>query len=82
MTEALTKELESWKFLDSWDGFLPWKTERHLAVKKISDTSNFGWGGILSLPVHPKYTKDYFMQEDLEGIGIAVKEAKALFKTL
>ena len=30
----------------------------------------------------PMQTRDYWMQEDLEGKGILVKESKALFKTL
>ena len=48
--ESLKKKLEHWKFLDTWDGFLPWRKERHYTVEIISDASKSGWGGILSLP--------------------------------
>ena len=48
MTESLKNELEHWRFLDTWDGFLPWRKERHYTVEIISDASKSGWGGILS----------------------------------
>ena len=82
MTEALMEELKDWKFLDSWDGFLPWKCEKHFTLKIISDASNFGWGGIFCVPSAPMQIRDYWTQEDLEGKAMAVKEAKALFKIL
>ena len=83
MSDDLKKELQYWKFLDSWDGFLPWRKESHVIVKIISDASNTGWGGILALPEAPKETRDYWSLDDLEfSGGIAVKEAKALYQTL
>ena len=75
MTEALMEELKSWKFLDSSDGFLPWKCEKHLTLKISSDASNFGQGGILYVSNAPMQTRDYWTQEELEGKGVAVKEA-------
>ena len=83
VTESLKEELEHWKFLDSWNRFLPWRKERHLVVKVISNALNFGWGGILSLTERPKYTRDYWSPDELNDAGgIAVKEAKALHQTL
>ena len=82
MTRNLREELEHWKFLDSWNGFLPWRDERHCIVKIVSDASNYGWGGIINLPSGTIETKDYWDPEDLESTTIAVKEAKALAKTL
>ena len=77
MSDDLKKELQYWKFLDSWDGFLPWRKESHFIVKIISDASNTGCGGILALPGVPKETRDYWSPDDLEvSGGIAVKEAK------
>ena len=35
-----------------------------------------------SLPDNPKQTRDYWPQEELYGSGIAVKEARALIRTL
>ena len=78
MSDDLKKELQYWKFLDSWDGFLPWRKESHFIVKIIS-----GWSGILALPRAPKETRDYWSPDGLEvSGGIAVKEAKALYQTL
>ena len=82
-TESLKEELEHWKFPDSWNGFLPWRKERHLVVQVISEASNSGWGGILSLTEGPKYARDYWNPDELSAPGgIAVKEAKALHQTL
>ena len=50
MSKNLKNELEHWIFVDSWEGFLPWKQERHFTVKITSDASISGWGGILSFP--------------------------------
>ena len=83
MSDDLKKELQYWKFLDSWDGFLPRRKESHFIVNIISDASNTGWGGNLALPGAPKETRDYWSPDDLEvSGGIAVKEAKALYQTL
>ena len=82
MTESLKEELEHWKFLDSLNGFLPWRKERHLVVKVISDTSNSGWGGILSLTESPKYTRDYWNPDELSapgGIAKALHQALSTF---
>ena len=83
MTENMKKELEHWKFLDSWNGILPWRKEKHFVVKVISDASVSGWGGTLSLTESPKYTRDYWSPDEVNTPGgIAVKEAKALHQTL
>ena len=48
MSPALKKEIEHWLFLESWDGFFPWRSEKHTHVKLFSDSSHFAWGGALS----------------------------------
>ena len=83
MSDALKREFEHWKFLDSWSGFLPWSSERHFSIEITMDASNSGWGGILTLPDNPKSTRDYWCPEDLNSPGgIAVKEAEGLLHTL
>ena len=54
MTKELYNEIAHWKFLDSWDGVLPWREEKHFHIKMTCDASNSGWGGILSLPSSAK----------------------------
>lgn len=44
----LRLELEHWLFLESWSGFLPWRSERHRHIQLFSDASSFAWGGTLS----------------------------------
>ena len=48
MSPALKKEIEHWLFPESWDGFLPWRSEKHTHVKLFSNSSHFAWGGALS----------------------------------
>ena len=81
MTKELYNEIAHWKFLDSWDGFLPWREEKHFHIKVTCDASNSGWGGILSLPSSAKETKGYWCTEE-RNTPIAVREAKALVNTL
>ena len=51
VSSDLRQELEHWRFLDSWSGFLPWwKDEKHFQLTVFSDASRSGWGGILRLP--------------------------------
>ena len=82
LSSSLKEELLSWRFLDAWEGFLPWKEEKHFSIKVITDASNSGWGGILSLPSSSRETKDYWCNEVFYGSDISIKEAKALYNTL
>ena len=81
VSEELKEELVHWRFLDTWEKCLPWKSEKHLTVSLCSDASNSGWGGILSLPADKKESHDYWKNDELP-CSIAVKEAKALQHTL
>ena len=83
MSKSLKNKLEHWIFVDSWEGFLPWKQERHFTAEITSDASNSGCGGLLSFPGGSRETRDYWCPENFECPGgIAVKEAKALLQTL
>ena len=48
MSGALRQEIEHWLFLESWNGFLPRRSEKHSHVRLFSDSSSFAWGGVLS----------------------------------
>ena len=50
VTGALRKEIEHWRFLDSWKGCLPWLDEKHVMVNISSDSSYFSWGGTIVPP--------------------------------
>ena len=54
VSRELKAELEHWRFLDSWYGFLPWKDEKHSQLDVFSDASGSGWGGFLRLPDQPQ----------------------------
>ena len=43
----LRKELECWRFLDTWEGHMTWREERHVSLSLASDASGSGWGGAL-----------------------------------
>ena len=42
LSPTLPNEISHWRFLDSWQGFLPWRNESHLPVQLFSDASYFG----------------------------------------
>ena len=78
----LKKEIEYWRFLDSWEGHLPWLPEYHVCLKVFSDASDFAWNGIISIPGRPPFkTRDYWKPEMLH-LPIVVKEARALVNVL
>ena len=82
LSPALQKEISHWRFLDTWQGFLPWRNEAHLQVKLFSDASNFGWGGCLFIPDRPEVvTRGYWDEADRER-PIIVKEIQAVRLTL
>ena len=37
------QELEHWLFLETWNGFLPWRSEKHSHFRLFSDPSSFAW---------------------------------------
>lgn len=40
----LRQDLEHWLFLETWNGFLPWWSEKHSHFQLFSDSSSFAWG--------------------------------------
>lgn len=73
----LRKEIEYCRFLDSWEGHLPWLPEYHVRLKVFRDASDFAWGGIISAPGSPPFkTRDYWTAE-MRHLPIVVKEARA-----
>ena len=47
ITGPLRKELEYWRFLDTWEGHMTWREEGHVSLSLASDASGSGWGGTL-----------------------------------
>lgn len=78
----LHKEIAYWRFLDDWQGHLPWFEERHQVVTFYADASNSGWGGVIfSSDGDPVYLRDYWSREH-SSKPIIIKEAQALLNTL
>ena len=78
----LREEILHWRFLDTWTGFVPWRTEEHKVLRTIaSDASQSRWGATLSLPNGIESVGDYFGQ-DMDAKDIATKEAHALLCAL
>ena len=72
----LREEIEHWRFLDSWEGTLPWPSERHIVLEILSDASDYAWGE-LSDPLGP-----HFWTASTRLSPIVVKEALALVNVL
>lgn len=47
LSQPLREEITYWRFLDTWDECLPWRSEFHYQAQSFSDASNSGWGGQL-----------------------------------
>ena len=78
---ALKKEIEYWLFLESWIGFLPWRSEKHTHVKLFSDSSHFAWEGALSPNAIEVNVYDYWDASAIQA-DIATKETLALNNVL
>ena len=61
-------EIQHWTFLESSNGFLPWRAEFHHQVILCSDASSFAWGGVFNPDVQPTSIHDYwpFSQRHLD----------------
>ena len=67
--------------LDSWDGFLPWQTERHRHVQLCSEASSFALGGVLGPETISAVTSDFRPDSHLH-CDTATKEPLALANVL
>ena len=82
ITKDLRKELLHWRFLDSWEGFLPWRDERHFKLTLFSDAYFSGWGACLKLPGEAPIEARGYWDETSRGYHIAAKETRALFNAV
>ena len=78
----LSREIQYWRFLDNWQGCLPWFDERHIVITTYSDASNSGWGGVFpDESGNSVEVRDYW--SPLESTQpIIIREALALKHTL
>ncbi|CAH3157018.1 unnamed protein product [Porites lobata] len=81
LSGPLRQELEHWLFLETWNGFLPWRSEKHCHFRLFSDSSSFAWGGVLSPGAITVSTFDYW-DSSVIGADIATKETLALNNAL
>ena len=75
----LRDEISYWKFLDSWEGILPWGNEKHLQVVLTTDASLYKWGAVVydrSEEGQSISMADYWNEGDERAIHL--KEAQAL----
>ena len=81
LSGPLRQELEHWLFLETWNGFLPWRSEKHCHFRLFSDSSSFAWGGVLSPGAITVSTSDHW-DSSVIGADIATKETLALNNAL
>lgn len=79
---ALRSEISHWLFLDTWNGFLPWREEEHSSIPLFSDASNVGWGGSIRIPGKEDQLIHGYWDESSRDLTVAVRENKALLYTL
>ena len=73
----LKSEIQHWTFLESWTGFLPWRSEFHHQVILCADASSFAWGGVFNPTVKPVSVRDYWPSSQ-RPLDINVQEIIAL----
>ena len=81
LSPPLRAEIEHWLFLESWSGFLPWRSELHRHIQLCSDASSFAWGGVLGPGTVSISSSDYWPDSSFH-YDIATKEALALANVL
>ena len=77
----LRAEIESWAFLENWQGSLPWRSEFHHQLVLFSDASSSGWGGLLNPGALSVSIRDYW-QHTHSTLDINSKEILALANVL
>ena len=59
LSPNLREEIVFWRFLDTWDKAITWRSERHFAISFTSDASSVGWGAVIHLPSRTISVGDY-----------------------
>ncbi|KAI8510892.1 Cadherin-like and PC-esterase [Branchiostoma belcheri] len=70
-------QIEFWRFLDQWEGHVPWRKENHEVVTLSSDASGFKWAGSWTTEEWLVQFADSWQGQERAKI-IAVKETEAL----
>ena len=81
MYAELREEIQSWEFLDTWNGKMEWKKERHIFMELHSDASWYKWGGVIHVQPEKQEIYDFWSEEE-KKFPIMVLEAMALLKVL
>ena len=76
ITGELREEIAHWAFLDAFSDWIPWRSERHIAVTVCTDSSGFRWGAT----INGDSLGDYWEMGDNRPIHL--KEASALISAL
>jgi hypothetical protein len=80
LTAELLKELEYWRFLDSWEGCCKWRRESHRQVVLSSDASLNKYGAVIEQSGNRFEISDFW--EDNDERPIHLKEADAVCRVL
>ena len=81
ITPVLREEIFFWRFLDSWDKVVRWRSESHVAISFTSDASSFRLAAVIRLLSGTLSVGDYW-GEDIRGEHINVKEMWAVLEGL
>jgi hypothetical protein len=81
LTDRLRDEIAHWRFLDSWSGFLPWRSEKHVRLSMSTDASGSGWGCVRHETSGDIVLADYWRPEEAE-LNISTKEMLAICHAL
>ena len=77
----LRDEIAHWLFLESWDGYVPWRKVFHHQLQLYTDASSFAWECIFSPDSKAIISRDYWPSNH-HALHINVKETLALVNAL
>ena len=78
-TQGLRKELEFWRFPDTWDKYIPWRQERYVSLVMSTDASSCRWAVIFHFP-SGKQEVGHYWEEDIRQEHINVKKLSAVLQ--
>ena len=81
MTGSLKTEIEHWRFVDNWEGCVPWRPECHKQMVIATDAFSFKYGSVvLSGKLRGLKFSDFWSNNDTRPIHL--KEADAVLQAL
>ena len=75
--QILRQELLHWSFVEGWNGYLPWKDERHASITLFSDASDVDWGCVVKVSEGERKTLRGYCDDKKSELWQHIKHSKS-----